>query len=165
MKQKKFLFLDVDGVLNCMLYCDRTGKELNPENIRRLKQIVDATGTMIVLSSTWKRIWDSEDEECKRMKQRLLSALREYSLSISTCTPNLKSGNRPQEIDVFLSAYRKAHSDEILYYAILDDDYKPEDYEPYGLERHLISTKYFCNEEEGGIQDSHVLKAIKLLGK
>ena len=29
-----FLFLDVDGVLNCQPYCKRTRKDINEENIK-----------------------------------------------------------------------------------------------------------------------------------
>ena len=71
----KFIFLDVDGVLNSKPYCERTGRELNPENVRQLKEIVDATGARIVLSSTWKQIWDDTGKDAKDMKKRLLLSL------------------------------------------------------------------------------------------
>ena len=50
----KVIFLDVDGVLNSQDLFERCGDELVPideENIRCLKEIVDATGAEIVLSA------------------------------------------------------------------------------------------------------------------
>lgn len=164
MNQKKFIFLDVDGVLNCMPYCDRTGRELNPENIRRLKEIVDATDAEIVLSSTWKRIWHDESVGSKHQKEMLVSSLGQYGLSIAALTPDSKKGNRPEEIHTFLIEYARMHPEETIFYVILDDDYKKEHFEPYFLENHLVSTKFFCQaEEEGGLQDCHVQKAICIL--
>ncbi len=162
----KFIFLDVDGVLNSQPYCERTGRELNPENIKRLKEIVDATGTRIVLSSTWKQIWDDQEKCAKDMKNRLLHALEEYQLSIHSLTPNLPTGFRPEEIKQFLESYQHAHPEEIITWMSLDDDYSEEDYRSVGFETGLIRTRFFCKSEyEGGIQDVHVEKAIRMLGR
>lgn len=164
MNQKKFIFLDVDGVLNCMPYCDRTGRELNPENIRRLKEIVDATGAEIVLSSTWKRIWYDEAKESKQQKEMLVSSLNQYELSIAALTLDSKKGNRPEEIHTFLIEYARMHPEETIFYVILDDDYKREHFKPYFLENHLVSTEFFGRAEaEGGLQDCHVREAVRIL--
>lgn len=160
----KFIFLDVDGVLNSKPYCERTGRELNPENVRQLKEIVDATGARIVLSSTWKQIWDDTGKDAKDMKKRLLHTLEEYQLSIQAFTPDLPTGFRPEEIKQFLENYQHAHPEEIITWISLDDDYSEEDYWSVGLESGLIRTSFFCKTEaEGGIQDIHVEKAIQYL--
>lgn len=162
----KFIFLDVDGVLNSMPYCERTGMELNPENIRRLKEIVDTTGARIVLSSTWKQIWDNTGKDAKDMRFRLTHALDEYRLFIDAFTPNLPTGFRPEEIKQFLESYQHAHPEEIITWISLDDDYGDEDYQSVGFETGLIRTRFFCKSEyEGGIQDVHVEKAIQMLGR
>lgn len=139
MREKQIIFLDVDGVLNCLPYCERTGKELNPENIQRLKEIVDTTGAEIILSSTWKHIWNDKDKTAQRMKRHLASALKKYGLSISGLTPNTETGNRPEEIYLYLRGYKAEN---------LDDDYRPEQYRLYHLEKHLVSTNFFCRDEK-----------------
>ena len=46
----------------------------------------------------------------------------------------------------------------------LDDDYPLEKYKEQGIEDCLIRTRFFCNElSEGGLQQEHVDKAIKIL--
>lgn len=162
----KFIFLDVDGVLNSMPYCERAGRELNPENIRRLKEIVDATGAKIVLSSTWKQIWDDTGKDAKDMRLRLTYALDAYRLFIGAFTPNLPTGFRPEEIKQFLEEYKSVHPMEKVVWVSLDDDYKEEHYRSCGLGSGLIQTRFFCkSEDEGGLQDIHVEKAIQMLGR
>ena len=172
MKQNKMIFLNVDGVLNCMLYCERVGKHINPSNVQRLKKIVETTNAKLVLTHPWKWLWDSDENATQQvknatqdLKQILVSELQKYNLSIAELTPESKTGNRAEEINMYLTEYASKHPDENLNYVILDGDCDQEDYTHYCLEMNLIPTNYFCNEEEGGIQDSHVLKAIELLGK
>ena len=65
---KKVLFLDIDGVLNCMYptppydsdinYADECRYGFNPVLVDRLKYIIAITGCKIVVSSTW-RLHDS----------------------------------------------------------------------------------------------------------
>ena len=46
----KIIFLDFDGVItNC-----ESGYRLNPEKLLLLKQIIDATGCSLVISSSWR---------------------------------------------------------------------------------------------------------------
>jgi hypothetical protein len=52
----KTLFLDVDGVLN---RCGASGHGLESDKIALLKEIVDATGCGIVLSSMWRKSPDA----------------------------------------------------------------------------------------------------------
>lgn len=62
----KVIFLDVDGVLNSQDLFERCGEELVPideENIRYLKEIVDATGAQIVLSSSWRYGWAQHSDD------------------------------------------------------------------------------------------------------
>jgi len=56
----RVLFLDFDGVLNSWDWFrrappgDRTLGHLDPEAVARVQQIVDRTGAVIVISSTWR---------------------------------------------------------------------------------------------------------------
>lgn len=61
----RFLFLDVDGVLNNRHTRTRTGEGwcfVDDFLVRRVREIVDATGALIVLSSTWRDEWNRENE-------------------------------------------------------------------------------------------------------
>ena len=46
------LFLDVDGVLN---RCGESNQGLESDKVALLKEIIDATGCRVVLSSTWRK--------------------------------------------------------------------------------------------------------------
>ena len=55
----KVIFLDIDGVLNCRSSKSRCGCYIGIDNdkVKRLRQIVEATGAEIVLCSSWKKWW------------------------------------------------------------------------------------------------------------
>jgi len=52
----KVIFLDIDGVLNCSSEGPVIGSVLDicPKRLDMLKQIVEQTGAVIVVSSTWR---------------------------------------------------------------------------------------------------------------
>jgi hypothetical protein len=63
----KAIFLDIDGVLNTMYTEGRvTGSKLiigiEDRFVELLKQIVDATDAVIVLTSTWKLFLNDRDD-------------------------------------------------------------------------------------------------------
>lgn len=163
----KIIFLDVDGVLNDLSWSKQQIErikqqkthercEINPACVARLARIVRRTGAKIVLSSTWRHLKDSDDAEIKRMWQYLVDSLAQQDMTILDCTPVLP-GNRPEEIASWL-LYRKA---EVETFVILDDDFTAKDYEPYGLDKHLVKTEYFSLD--GGLQERHVDQAIAIL--
>ena len=55
----KVIFLDVDGVLNCHSTKDKCGDYIgiDDKKVALLKEIVDATGAIIILVSSWKEWW------------------------------------------------------------------------------------------------------------
>lgn len=55
----KVIFLDVDGVLNCRSTKDKCGGYIgiDDKKVSLLKEIVDATGAIIILVSSWKEWW------------------------------------------------------------------------------------------------------------
>lgn len=60
----KVIFLDIDGVLNCVSTKERFDGfiGIDPEKVLTFKRLVDETGASIVLSSTWRRDEKSRDE-------------------------------------------------------------------------------------------------------
>lgn len=157
----KYIFLDVDGVLNSREWFEHnrgvTGfTEINPDKVRLLKEIVGRTGAKIILSSTWRSLSTCDDEPGRTMYTYLINSLKEFGLSISDHTPDIQQ-NRPQEIKVWLEN-NITESDR---YVSLDDDYSYEAYKECGIEKCLVKTSFY--EPDGGLRREHVEKAIKIL--
>lgn len=86
----KYIFLDVDGVLNNKKHFkklhDKYGGRFccqnmpfNPRSLRNLRRIVDTTGAQLVLSSSWR----TSDLCMTVLKARLM----EYGMKIYSTTP------------------------------------------------------------------------------
>jgi len=99
------IFLDVDGVLNSLPYCQTAPigsyVDISEDNLRDLAVLYRETQAQIVLSSTWRELKDAGDTQCRNMYQGLLKALGHYGMSVYSMTPRIH-GNRPEEIRAWL---------------------------------------------------------------
>jgi histidinol phosphatase-like enzyme len=155
----KIIFLDVDGVLNCGKTWEGPHEDglstLDPVLCDRLATIVQETGAIVVLSSTW-RLFPGEPLE------KLTWWLRMRGIHIHSHTKDLSMqigwGNveacRGDEIALWL----EEHEDEFprleREFVILDDD---SDMLP--LQRpHHVHTSF-----KDGLTEAHMLKAIGML--
>lgn len=157
----KYIFLDIDGVLNSRDWFEQNKHikgyiEINPDKVKMLKEIVDSTGAQIILSSTWRSLAAHDDKPEHEMYTYLKTSLEEFGLSISDQTPCMQQ-NRPQEIKAWL----ENNINEGDRYVSLDDDYSYEAYKQQGIEECLVKTSYY--EANGGLRVEHVEKAIKIL--
>ena len=86
------IFLDVDGVLNSLPYCQTAPigsyVDISEDNLRDLAVLYRETQAQIVLSSTWRELKDAGDTQCRNMYQGLLKALGHYD----TAHPRKSSG-------------------------------------------------------------------------
>lgn len=152
----KLIFLDVDGVLNCH-YTETAILGyigIDPELVKQLKRIVDATGAKIILISSWK---DFLSEDCKEgahiMGDYLLERLRKEHLYIygkvdcNTC-------NRGSKISEYLAGRKGIDG-----FVILDDT--DSDYLESGMKDHHVQTD--MHSVHGGLQEEHVKRAIRIL--
>lgn len=80
-----------------------------------------------------------------------------YGMSIMDDTKS--EGNKPKEIKMWLDANKKEYNIES--FVIIQNGFKYNDFADYGLGENLIQTNY-CGKN-GGLQLSHVTKAIKIL--
>lgn len=118
----KVIFLDFDGVLNCIgtvFSADNIEKsvQLSRERVGILNEIVKQTNAKIVISSSW-RIGSSIETLETYLECFGLNCYDEnMDKLVIDKTPNLLSGFRGREIDNWLSE----HS-EVEQYVILDDD-------------------------------------------
>ncbi len=187
---EKVIFLDIDGVLNTDTRHDPEGC-VDEDKVQCLKQIVDATGAQIVLSSSWRRGFKEYFDylECRDKhdpavyegareallkdmseyesgcKKRLLDLFDKYGLRIGG---RIKSSDlsgpdaRPYEIRLWLRDKPFVKS-----FVILDDD----DFWTWGwLTRHFVRTRTpFMNKGDSsdcwdlGLTEIHAREAIRIL--
>lgn len=118
---RKILFLDIDGVLNCITTTQRYRSSsmygIDPEKVALLNQVLERTGAKVVISSTW-RLLTPELE--------LTTYLRNQGFrgEIVGMTPDdERTGFRGNEIKRWLEADGKTGL-----YAVVDDssDFYPD---------------------------------------
>ena len=145
----KIIFLDVDGVLNNSTWAKRMIDEgvrvyaediLEDRAIELLKQIVDATGADVVISSTWRGDPVAMDH--------LLIQLNAHGIWPIGATPrtNLKRGDD-------ISQWLEKNDGYVDAYVILDDDSDMTVHMD-----HLVQTSF-----EHGLRPEHVTRAIEML--
>lgn len=155
----KFIFLDFDGVMdtfrysNCLYHKgkpenDRFGTVFDPDCIKALEKIIDATGAEIVISSSWK-VHMSYGQILEMWKERNLPGF------VTDATPTCSS-RRGEEIAAWLDIFTKNSGGEEYAYVILDDlceDNFNEDQIP-----HLVQI-----DDYEGLTDYAADKAIEVL--
>lgn len=161
------IFLDIDGVLNSLDYfIERHPKvlelydntefkgyiqlrikrmllDLDLKKIKILKEIIDATGAYVVVTSSWKKL-----DIFPYVKEQLIS----MGIPIIGVTID-NSVNRGEGIKKYLA------DNNVKKYIILDDDIF-NDYDQELL-NHLIKTSF----NNGGLTESHKETIIKKLVK
>ena len=176
----KYIFLDIDGVLNSEEMLNhkpfpkcRGIMGIEKSKVKRLKQIVEATGAEIVLTSSWKKsfdafkrngyrvdksdlndLWVEELEELGYFGKYLSNKLHDQKLRVSDTTSKYE-GN-PNYRGSGILAYLKDHPAEA--YVILDDENFRDYQNRQAIQDHLVLTDYMT-----GLSDDDVEKAIKIL--
>lgn len=153
----KILFLDIDGVLNSKRYDESRSLDssfnIDETRLPLVKEIIDRTGALIVLSSTWRRKLYDDMRPKNGEGTRLLLTFEQYSLKLSYKTPEFDEHiSRSDEIRAWLSA----HDGEIESFVIIDDTFGG-----WGeLSDRLVKTDYRIGR---GLEQRHVEAAVKLL--
>ena len=151
----KIIFLDIDYVVNCMSTKERAPSGVigvEQRLIAYIKEIVDATGAKIVLSSTWRKDWafnllNSKDWDYLREE------FAKQNLYFFDYTPIRSDSHRGREIKEWLeSTDYNVHS-----YVIIDDEmFDIKDLH----EGHMVQTSF-----NDGINPYAVKMAIEILAK
>ena len=154
------LFLDLDGVLNSVNWMSNVNPDfwiaedgdtqLDPEAVMRLERVVRESGAKIVLSSSWRKLYEYKTIE---------SFLRHHGFTgevIGETPHRVDFAERPAgtyqrgwEIQAWLDEHP-----EVAHFAILDDDS-----DMAHLTDHFVHTKH-----PHGLQDEHIPQILKLLG-
>ena len=154
----KYLFLDVDGVLNTPTSKSRCGYYIgiDSEKVLLLEHIIERTGAQIVLHSTWKEFWE-KDRGRKHLQDELADyldrKLKAAGLVAIDKTPDFLGGrylSRGEGIAEYLNA-RSWES-----FVILDD--LQFDYDSCGLTDHFVKT-----DKKFGLTEELAEKAIQIL--
>jgi len=109
----KALFLDVDGVLNTsnllssFFISDKRSDPVCLDRLAMVKRIVDSTGCVVVLSSSW-RLTDT-------LRNRITTEAANAGVKIYDITPDLPTEDRDIEILTWCEL------NSVKTYAILDD--------------------------------------------
>ena len=154
----KYLFLDVDGVLNTPYSKSRCGFYIgiDAERVLLLAHIIEETGAAIVLHSTWKEFWE-RDKSRKHLQDGLANyldrKLKAAGLVAIDKTPDFADGrylSRGEGIAEYLNA-REWES-----FVILDD--LQFDYDSCGLTNYFVKTN-----EKFGLTPELAERAIQIL--
>ncbi len=155
----KVIFLDIDGVLNSVMYDAERGDEsrdtrIDMTRVALLAEIVKRTGAEIVLSSTWRDDWDKDPTVAGDDGKYIDKCLASYGLSIMDKTPELDySDDRKDEIIAWLVA----REERIDSFVVLDD---------IGCGWGEISDRVVVTNPYGyGLEQRHVNTAIFILNK
>ena len=163
----RYIFLDVDGVLNHAATKARINgyRSVDHANVETLKLLIDLFGLefgkeniKLVLSSSWRYNQDLDgnflaDNEFRKELDRVLS---EFDLRIDDETPILSAVERGKEIACYLSD--KTASCEG--YLVLDDVAFP-DFPKYKISRHFVQTSF----ENQGLEFRHFDRALVAMEK
>lgn len=155
----KVIFLDIDGVLNSRAYDRRRNwdeqTDIDETRLPFIKEIVDATGAKIVLSSTWRQHWDKDTNRCDEDGLYINKTFAKFGLTVFDKTPDLGiTALRRDEISKWMKA-----TEEVIDSFVIIDDYR------YGwgdLNEHFVKTE---PNFRLGIEREHVEKAIEILNK
>ena len=142
---EKVIFLDVDGVLNTDSTVYRFGSDfIDPILVKMVAKIVQNTGAVIVLSSSWRL--DAKDTELVK------NALAAEGLSIFSATPFHAAPSKwiPRNEEIIEWLCSRGHN--VKEYAIIDDDNSAE-----------IGGKFFQTDDKIGLTVEIADRIIKHL--
>ena len=153
----KLIFLDVDGVLNyggCKSRAPSGCLGVEEEKVKLIRQIIDETGAIVILTSTWKTEWfpTAFISELPKDGRYLEEQLAKHNVFIRAKTEDPSWSRRGRGILDFLSAW----PDEVESYVIIDD-------ESFDFEQEGISDKHVHTSFVDGILPEHVAQAIDIL--
>ena len=155
------VFLDVDGVLNNDTTKEKTSDwsgtqytGIDDTLVQNLAELVHKTGAQIVLTSSWKTLWDEPgpNDEMNPMAKYLVLKLKKQGLHIADRTIDRDKGDRGYGIKRWLKRFP-----EVERWVVLDDQ-EFLDYEVEGILPHLIKTNFLY-----GLTEENVKEAIDFL--
>ena len=139
--EKTILFLDVDGVLNC-----QTTTETSPSGmigigdvqLNFLKELIDETNSLIVLSSTWRLEFNEKFNPKTDDAKYLIEKFNEENLKIYDMLR--KEMNQYDSRGTQIVDWISEHP-QFKKFLILDDEYF--DYNRLNLKKYFVKTNFY----------------------
>lgn len=145
----KVVFLDFNGILDTYENMD----VIYPDNLMRLKRIIDETGSKVVLTTSNKNNY-YRSGVIRGILKYIIDSLLEAGIDVIGMVPMLDT--REEEIHAYLDEHPEVES-----FVILEDDY-----EMPSFSGNIIKLPcQMIGKEQTGLLDEHVDKAIQILGK
>ncbi len=132
------VFLDIHGVLETIH--SPTHRDLHPDCVQRLHQLLRAFDLRIVLTS---------NERIGRTPKELTAQFQRYQLPIFDVTPHIPYSSRGDEIREWLTVAPYRHHEPVRNFVIMDDDNDMGSLTP-----HLARTCYQDGISEQTLQDA-----------
>ena len=165
----KYIFLDIDGVLNSEHTLDQTSEHnasiICDQYLENLRYIVEKTDAKLILSSSWRVYFESTiDDPEHSYGVQLVQALAKHNLKLHNTTPFIKgqfSNERGLEIKTYIDQHK------IKNYVVIDDE-KFSDFEKHLDMSRFIQTKFgdeTTTIEKEGLNKKIAEKAIEILNK
>ena len=153
----KLIFLDVDGVLNyggCKARSATGCLGIEDEKVKLLRQIIDQTGAIVILTSTWKTEWfpSAFIEDLPKEGQYLERQLAKHKVYIRAKTEDPEWARRGRGILDFINHWPH----DVESFVILDDE--SFDFEFEGIDDKFVHTSF-----ADGLLPEHVEKAVSIL--
>lgn len=176
----RVIFLDIDGVLTTCSYHNPDTNHIDPRRVWILSQIVNRTGSKIVLTSTWKMGYDKDSGKKEDYYRVLENILAQYGLEIFDITDDIPEKIKnplPQtfsleDLDNIEGVHGTGRAAEVEKwirdhsvedFVILDDE--DHDWKEYGLNENWIHTCYYGPDCEAGLLDEHIDKICDILDR
>lgn len=164
---EKYIFLDVDGVLNSEHTLDDrstfNASIICDQYLENLRKIVEETDAKLVLSSSWRVYFDKNiDNPINIFGITLLHALSKHNLKLHAATPFVKgefSNERGLEIKTYIE------QNKITDYVVIDDE-EFSDFKTHLDMSRFVQTTFgdeTTNIETEGLNKKIAEKAIEIL--
>jgi hypothetical protein len=156
----KVIFLDIDGVLNSEKFLKNNhGEAIDRINVSILKNVIDKTGAVVVMSSAWRLWFDDNMMPREGYSQNLHDILSEFGIKLFGKTPDFSTDEirinktfshvKAKEIIAWLNENQSVDK-----YAVIDDlDLRNEE-----VNAHLVRTN-----GQVGITEKDAMRVIDII--
>ena len=108
LKEKFYIFFDIDGVLNCINAWDEKNFPLNMDCLKNFADFVNffqkKYEVHLIMSSSWRDGFDLENGHSEEIKD-ILKKFRDFDMEVEDKTPFFIEKNRADEINSYIAEH------------------------------------------------------------
>lgn len=160
----KYIFLDIDGVLNSEhTFGNKISESISDQYLENLRKIIEETDAKLVLSSSWRVYFNNNIKNPNNIfAMILLASLAKHNLELHNMTPFVK-GPFSNERGLEIKTYIRQHN--ITDYVVIDDE-EFSDFKTHLDMSRFIQTNFgdeTTTIENEGLNKKVAEKAIEIL--